>query len=435
MNADKPSPDNKNQAAPRLWRGKPVVRYHAMVKPIGPTCNLDCKYCYYLSKEGLLDFKRGQRMSDEMLEATIKQHIEGQNYKEIIFSWQGGEPTMLGLEFFEKVVAFQQKHCPKHMRCENDLQTNGTLIDDEWCAFLKEHDFLVGLSIDGPQELHDYYRKDRRGEGSFSKVMNTARLLRKHGVKFATLSCVNRLTSQHPLEVYRFLRDQVGAQRMQFIPIVEPKIFRDTAPGCWPHDAMPRLDDIRSRPGFEDSIVEDWCCDPVDFGDFLIAVFDEWLAHDLGRIYVNHFDCAVEQGMGRVSPLWVSAPMCGTEVVIEHDGSVYQCDHFVYPEFRLGNISETPLGEMAISKRQESFAYAKDALLPEYCRQCPYEWACVGECPKNRFLRTPDGQPGLNYLCKGLKKYFAHIDPHVQRIARQLGAEKVLGAVSTGGHN
>ncbi len=416
---------------PSLFRGKPVVRMHAMVKPTGPLCNLDCSYCYYRSKEDLLSTDKRWRISDEVLEEHIRQYIEGQNYKEVIFSWQGGEPTLLGLEFFRKVIALEKKYAPSYLRCENDLQTNGLLLDDEWCHFLKDNNFLVGLSIDGPRELHDSYRKDKKGKGSFDGVFRAARLLRKQGVRFATLSCVNRITGRYPLEVYRFLRDEIGSERMQFIPIVEPKTFRTVAPQSWPPESMPLLDDPRARPGHPDSVVADWCVDPEEYGDFLITIFDEWRQKDLGRIYVNFFDCAVEQWMGRISPLCVFGPICGKGVAVEHDGSVYSCDHYVYPEYRLGNIFERPLIELQLSRRQEQFGYAKDFMLPGRCRACPYLFACAGECPKNRFIRTPEGEPGLNYLCRGLRRYFTHIDPHLQRIVRQLGYEPVNGGIRT----
>jgi uncharacterized protein len=257
--------------------------------------------------------------------------------------------------------------------------------------------------------------------------MDSVRLLHKYQVPFVTLSCVNRKTALRPLKVYRFLRDKVGAKRMQFIPIVEPKEFRTEAPGFWSPKGIVRQDDPRSRPGHEESIVEDWCVDPYDWGHFLSTVFDEWMARDLGDVYVNLFDSAVEQWMGRVSPLCIFGPMCGKGIAVEHDGSVFSCDHYVYPEYRLGNIMQEPLLDMAMSKRQESFGYAKEGKLPNCCRECDYQFACFGECPKNRFLMTSEGEPGLNYLCRGFKRYFSHIDPHVQRIARQLGAEKVMG--------
>ena len=413
-----------------MYRGKPVVRMHAMVKPTGPICNLNCDYCYYLSKQHLLNKTNGWRMSDEVLESFIRQYIEDQNYQEVVFSWQGGEPTLLGLDFFKRVVALEKKYCPSHMRCENDLQTNGTLIDDEWCVFLKENNFLVGLSIDGPRELHDQYRKDTHGKGSFDHVYRASKLLRKHKVNFATLSCVNRLTAQHPLEVYRFLRDDVRSPRMQFIPIVEPKKFRTVAPQRWAPTDMPIMGSPAALPGTPDSVVEDWCVDPDDFGDFLCAIFDEWYKKDLGKVYVHYFEAAVEVWMGRVSPLCTQGPMCGKGVALEHDGTVYTCDHYVYPEYRLGNIMDQPLRDLVLAEEQEFFGTNKERTLPGYCRDCAYEFACFGECPKNRFIRSPYGEKGLNYLCSGWKRFFAHIDPYIQTIVRRLGHEPIARVVS-----
>jgi uncharacterized protein len=405
-----------------------------MVKPIGPTCNLNCDYCYYLSKQGLLDIKPGARMSDEVLESFIRQYIEQQNFKEVVFSWQGGEPTLLGLDFFKKVVELEKKYCPKHKRVENDLQTNGTLLDDEWCGFLADEGFFVGLSVDGPKELHDAYRTDKSGRGSFDRVLTASRLLRKHGTRFATLSCVNRKTGQQPLQVYRFLRDQIGAKRMQFIPIVEPKVFRDTAPQRWPAESQPPLGSSAAKPGTADSVVEDWCVDPDDWGEFLCAVFDEWYRKDLGKIYVHYFDAAVETWMGRVNPLCTLAPMCGKGLAIEQDGTVYACDHYVYPEYAAGNIRDKSIEEMAFTPAQESFGKAKEGTLPQYCRDCDYLFACFGECPKNRFIRTPGGEPGLKYLCSGWKRFFAHIDAPVRKIVQDLGqAVRISEGQGTGG--
>ena len=409
----------------RLWRGKPVRRMHVMVKPTGSLCNLDCTYCYYLSKQELLGRPEQWRISDDMLETFIRQYFEGQNHKEVVFSWQGGEPTLLGLDFFRKAVELEKKYCPPHVRCENDLQTNGTNLDHEWCEFLHEENFLVGLSIDGPKKLHDAYRRDKSGQGSFDRVLRSARLLTKHKVNFATLSCVNRLTAKHPLEVYRFLRDEIGSTRMQFIPIVEPVGFRQVAPHRWDQRLMPALGAPEARPGNPGSVVEKWSVDPDDWGDFLCRVFDEWSRKDLGDIYVQYFEAAVETWMGHISPLCTQGPLCGKGMALERDGSIYACDHYVYPEYRVGSIMEKPLEEMAYSEQQERFGKAKEGLLPEYCRRCEYEFSCYGECPKNRFIKTPDGQPGLNYLCAGWKKFFAHIDLPVQKIVRGIGASVV----------
>lgn len=417
--------DNTKIFNSQIFRGKPIQRVHVMVKPTGALCNLDCTYCYYLSKQELLGKPESWRISDEMLEAFICQYFEAQNYKEVVFSWQGGEPTLLGLDFFRKVVELEKKYCPSHVRCENDLQTNGILIDDDWCEFLHEHNFLVGLSIDGPRHLHDVHRKDKSGKGSFEKVFRAAKLLRKRKVNFATLCCVNQVTAKHPLEVYRFLRDEVKSKRIQFIPIVEPVGFQQIAPQRWNERFMPVLGSALAKPGTDGSVVEPWCVDPDDWGGFLCSIFDEWYRKDLGSIYVNYFEAAVETWMGHVSPLCSLAPMCGKGLALERDGSVYPCDHYVYPEYLAGNILDEPLSKMAFSKSQEKFGKMKEGMLPEYCRRCEYEFACFGECPKNRFIKTPEGDVGLNYLCRGWKKFFSHIDQPMQKIVRGMGESVV----------
>jgi uncharacterized protein len=409
------------QSDRRLWRGKPVKRMHVMVKPTGSLCNLNCEYCYYLSKQELLGTPEQWRINDDVLETFIRQYFEAQNCKEVVFSWQGGEPTVLGIDFFKKVVSLEEKYCPPHVRCENDLQTNGTNLDETWCGFLRENNFLVGLSLDGPKGLHDHYRKDKSGQGSFDRTFRAAKLLKKHKVNFATLSCVNRVTGKYPLDVYRFLRDDVGATRMQFIPVVESVGFRQVAPGRWDTRLLPVLGSPRAKPGTPGSVVEDWSVDPEEWGDFLCRVFDEWRRKDLGKIFVHYFDAAVETWMGHVSPLCTQSPMCGKGLALERDGALYACDHFVYPEYRIGNIMNTPLEEMVYSEGQERFGKSKEGLLPEYCRRCTYEFACFGECPKNRFIKTPDDEPGLNYLCSGWKRFFRHIDEPLQRIVRSLG--------------
>ena len=397
-------------------------RFHLMAKPIGTVCNLNCTYCYYLSKMDLLE--SNQRMAEEVLEAYIKQYIEAQDGPEIVFSWQGGEPTLLGLGFFRKAVELEVKHCPPAKRVENDLQTNGTLLDDAWCEFLRENRFLVGLSIDGPRSLHDRYRRDKRGQPTCAQTLRAARLLRKHGVQFNTLTVVNRVNAQHPLEVYRFLRKEVGATHIQFIPIVEPKGFERIAPQYWDENSLPVLGSPTARPGSQDSVVTDWSVDPEDYGTFLCAVFDEWYARDVGKAFVYLFECALGQWMGMGASLCTLATTCGQALALEHDGSVYSCDHYVYPEYRLGNIKEQHLSDLVFSPRQSAFGAAKNASLPKYCRQCPYLFACHGECPKNRLLRTPDGEPGLNYLCTGLRTYFAHIDPYMKAMGKQLGGAR-----------
>ena len=410
-----------NVAGRRLYRGKPMVRMHAMIKPIGPVCNLECDYCYYLSKQNLLSTNQGWRIDDAFLETFIAEYIQSQNSSHVVFSWQGGECTMLGLDFFRRVVELQKKHAKEGVKVENDLQTNGTLITNEWCRFLKQENFLVGLSIDGPGHIHDAHRKDNRGRGSFKKVLETARRLRSHNVRFATLTVVNELNSKKPLETYRFLRDVIKSPQMQFIPIVEPRGFEETAPQQWSDEILLKKNDPRCNPVHENSIVEPWCVEAEDYGDFLIAIFDEWYAKDFGKVFVPFFDSAVEQWMGRPSPLCIYGPICGKGLAMEHDGRVYSCDHYVYPEYELGRVGDIPLKDMAFSLRQQDFGYAKDSSLPLDCRACSYLFACSGECPKNRFLLSDSDQPGLNYLCTGLYKYFDHINLYIQEIIKNMG--------------
>ena len=398
------------------------TRFHVMAKPTGPLCNLDCSYCFYLSKENLLECSNKWRMSDEVLENFIKQYIEGQSHDEIVFSWQGGEPTLCGLEFFEKVVKLEKKYCPSGKRIENDLQTNGTLLDDQWCQFLRKNNFLIGLSIDGPKEIHDKHRLDKKGGSTFDRVFNAAMLLKKHGVPFNTLTTVNRDNAKQPLEVYRFLRDEIQPRAIQFNPVVEVKVFEDTAPPFWGSFSPPKIGNPMAEPGNDYSIVTDWSVNADDYGDFLCAIFDEWYNNDYGRTFVYNFECAVSQWMGINGVMCVFGPICGKGMAIEHDGNVYSCDHFVYPEYQLGNISTDQLGDMAMSNQQKKFGFSKPQTLPKYCKDCEFLFACNGECPKNRILCAPDGESGLNYLCGGLKKYFNHIKPYVEDITSQIQA-------------
>lgn len=388
-----------------------------MVKPIGPRCNLNCEYCFYLSKERLLQTGTGWCIPDDLLEEFIRQYIQDQEAPEIVFSWQGGEPTLLGLDFFRKVIAFEKKHSPPGKKIENDLQTNGTLLDDEWCDFLHKHGFLVGLSIDGPRDLHDAYRVDKEGVGTFDRVLAAGCLLRKHGVDFNSLTVVNRKNAREPLRVYRFLRDVLKSNRIQFIPCVEPKDFTRVGPGVRDSGILPREGTDGSRPGSPESIVTDWSVDPDDFGTFLCAIFDEWYENDIGRIFVYLFESALGQWMGLDASICCQSPRCGHGLAIEHDGSLYPCDHYVYPEYRLGNIRETSLSAMAFSLRQQEFGLAKSRSLPRQCLDCQFLFVCNGECPKNRIIRTVDGEPGLNYLCRGLRRYFSHIEPYMKKLA------------------
>ncbi len=406
--------------APQALGARARRQFHVMAKPAGSTCNLDCKYCFYLSKETLPYGPGTGRMSDETLELFIRQYIEGNTGESVVFSWQGGEPTLRGLDFFRRVVTLQKKHAKPGQSIENDLQTNGVLLDEEWADFLKEHRFLVGLSIDGPRELHDRLRVNKGGAPTFDKVMAAATLLRRHAVRFNTLTCVHRYNASRPLDVYRFLRREMGSTYIQFIPIVQKKGFETTAPHAWDPSRLPVLGSPQARPDHPDSVVTGWSVDADQYGYFLSRVFDEWRRKDLGTVLVNVFETLVAQHLGQPAQVCVFSEFCGKGVAVEHDASVYSCDHYVYPEYRLGTLQERPLAEMVFSPRQVRFGYAKSETLPRYCRECAFLKDCWGECPKNRLLRTPDGEPGLNYLCAGLKKFFKHALPEVDRIAADI---------------
>ena len=413
-------PDQPACSLPPLPQGR-AYRFHTMVKPAGALCNLDCPYCFYLHKTDLLGHGRNARMSDAMLEQHVRQYLEANTGDEVVFSWQGGEPTVMGLPFFERVVELQARYRRPGQRVENDLQTNGLLLDAEWVAFLKQHGFVVGLSIYGPAYLHDRYRPSKGGGPTHAKVMQAAARLRRASVPFAALCVVNREVAQRPLEVYRFLADEVGSWRIQFTPCVEPRTFADRAPALLPAAQMPIVGSERTRPGHPLSIVTDWSVDARDWGSFLCTVWDEWLARDFGRIHVNHFETAVAQSLGMPAQMCTSAPICGKALAVEHDGRLYSCDHFVYPEYELGRIDEVHEGDLAFSRRQVEFGTAKHDRLPTYCRECPSLKLCWGECPKNRLLRTPDGDGGLNFLCEGLKAFYARVERDMPAIRQRVG--------------
>ena len=429
MTTPNPSPSTPvdKYHAPQWLGTRAVRRFHVMAKPAGSTCNLDCTYCFYLSKQTLPGGPGSGRMDDELLERFVHDYIQSVTGDEVVFSWQGGEPTLRGLDFFRKVVALQRKHAKAGQRIENDLQTNGTLLDDDWAGFLKEHRFLVGLSIDGPREIHDRYRITKQGAPTFDAVYAAAELLRRFGVKFNTLTCVNRFNASRPLDVYRFLRRELGSTYLQFIPIVEINGFEAMAPHTWDPAQLPIVGSPQARPGHPDSVVTPWSVDPEEYGYFLSKVWDEWLARDVGKVLVNFCETLVAQHMGLPSQLCVHGETCGKGVAIEHDGSVYSCDHYVYPEYRLGNIRQRSLGDMVFSPAQVKFGYAKSETLPTYCRQCEFLSDCWGECPKNRLVRTPSGEAGLNYLCPGLKRFYAHIQrdlPQLVRGVREGGSDQ-----------
>ena len=386
--------------------GTELLRFHTMIKPSGSQCNLDCSYCFYLHKEELLEQPRRPRMSDAVLVAHIQQYIEAQTGDEVVFSWQGGEPTLMGLAFFKRVVELQNKYKKPGQKISNDLQTNGVLLDDEWCDFLKEHDFLIGISIDGPALLHDQHRLSKTGHPTHARVMQAVGLLHKHSIPFAALCVVNRDNARRPIDVYRFLRDQVKARQIQFIPGVEKKDFRVTAPGFWQAGLAPIVATPQARPGQVDAVVTDWSVDPEGWGLFLNRIWDEWFKKDIGSVFIDQFENVISMMFGHGSQKCVTAKICGKAMALEHNGDIYSCDHFVYPEYRLGNILEEHEGNQAFSKQQQHFSLNKFTSLPKYCNECVYLQLCWGNCPKDRFIRTPDGEDGLNYLCEGLKMFY-----------------------------
>lgn len=403
-----PTPSPAAPAAPvsRVARAP----FHVMTKPIGSLCNLACSYCFYLEKAHLYEKPGAMRMSPAVLEQYVRDYITAQPGPVVSFAWQGGEPTLLGLDYFRHVVELQKRHAGGKM-IENAFQTNGVLVDDEWAKFFAENQFLVGISIDGPRELHDAYRVDKGQQPTFEKVFAGLQALKRNGVEFNTLTTLHRKNAPHPREVYRFLREH-GSRFMQFIPIVERAAPADSKhKGFW----------LAAPPDFEaddfDDQVTPWSVRPVEFGNFLCGVFDEWIKQDVGTVFVQHFDSALANWTGQPAGICVFSENCGRALAVEHNGDVYSCDHYVYPEYRLGNLTQTPLAELVDSPVQARFGLAKSKTLPRYCRDCSARFACHGECPKHRFLRTPDGEPGLNYLCAGYKKFFRHIDSAMSTMA------------------
>jgi uncharacterized protein len=391
--------------------------FHVLTKPIGPICNLDCQYCFYLEKQKLYPGERKWEMPDDVLTEYIRQYIQSQPAAEIHFAWQGGEPTLLGVDYFRKVVRLQQQFA-NGKTVSNALQTNGTLLDDEWCEFLAANKFLVGLSIDGPRELHDQYRPDKGGQPTFDAVMRGLALLKKHNVEFNTLTVVNRANSQRPLEVYRFLKE-IGSRFIQFIPVVERSAAGE----------MAKLGLDLASPADAESPVTEWSVEAAQYGEFLCTIFDEWVRHDVGETFVQLFDVALENWLGLGSSLCVFAEKCGGALAIEHNGDLYSCDHYVYPQFRLGNIMNRSLGEMVRSGAQQKFGSDKLNALPRYCRECEVRFACNGECPKHRFIKTPDGEAGLNYLCAAYKRFFTHIDPYMRQMGELVSSGKEAAGI------
>jgi uncharacterized protein len=394
----------------------PITRnFHVMAKPIGPICNLDCTYCYYLEKEKLFPKGENFKMKPDVMEEYIRQYIESQNTMEVTFAWQGGEPTLLGLEYFKNIITLQKKHSGGR-KINNTLQTNGTLLDDAWCRFFKEHDFLIGLSIDGPRRLHDTYRLDKGQKPTFQRVMQGLDLLKKHKVEFNTLTVVSASNAKHPIEVYSFLKE-AGSGYIQFIPLVERLPDEATASQGLDYAEPP-------EPGQPPSPVTRWSVPSEAFGDFLINIFNEWVKQDVGKVYVQMFDVSLGIWSGHGPGLCLFLEDCGEALALEHNGDLYSCDHFVYPKYKLGNIMNESLGALVNSDPQKAFGGNKSASLPKYCLACEVRFACNGECPKHRFLMTPDGEEGLNYLCAGYKKFFNHVDPYMKKMAELMSQRK-----------
>jgi len=372
--------------------------FHVMTKPRGAICNLDCKYCYFLSKERLYPNSKF-RMSDNLLEEYIKQYIAAQQVPEVTFAWQGGEPTLMGLDFFRQAVAYQQKHNQPGLHINNTLQTNAVTLDDEWCEFFKENDFLIGVSLDGPRDLHDYYRVDKGGNPTFDKVVAGIALLKKQGVQYNSLTTVHAANAPYPLEVYQFLRDEVGTDFIQFIPIVERA----------------------NQTGYQEGTnVTNRSVLAEQYGHFLCTIFDEWVRHDVGQVFVQIFDVALAAWTGSNPGLCVFEETCGTALAMEHNGDVYSCDHYVEPDHLVGNIVDIPLRDIVVSGKQRQFGLAKRETLPQYCLDCEVRFACNGGCPKNRFIKTPAGEAGLNYLCAGYRAFFNHISEAMHVMASEL---------------
>ena len=386
---------------------------HVLAKPIGPVCDINCDYCFYLEKRALFGSTEHYRMPDEVLADYIQQYVDSQPTPVDEFVWHGGEPTLLGVDFFRKVVELQEPYRDKK-QIRNNLQTNGLHLDDEWCEFFRANDFFIGLSLDGPEDIHNRYRKDRRGRGTFERVMQAVRLLQEHEVEFNALACVGRETAYRPLDVYRFFRD-AGIRYVQFTPVVERMPGQEAADLGLSLEMPAQID--REEANTE---VTPWTVEPERYGDFLIAIYEEWVRRDVGEMFVMNFEWVLTAWLGEPSPVCIFAQQCGRAVAMEHDGSVFACDHYVYPEYRLGNVLSDNLGEMVERSVAGGFGPHKEAALPRTCRECDVRNACWGGCPKHRFTLSAEGEPGLHYLCAGYKKFFRHTRKYLQAMATLL---------------
>jgi uncharacterized protein len=399
---------------------------HVVAKPMGPVCNLACDYCFYLEKKALFGEGENYRMSDEVMRAFVEDYVISQPTPVVEFVWQGGEPTLAGLDFFKNVVK-EQKRFAGEKTIRNSLQTNGTLLTDEWCAWLKKNNFMVGISLDGPGEIHDAYRRTRAGKGSFEQVMRGLKLLQKHGVDYNVLAAVARVTAKKPLEVYSFLKSE-GIKFIQFTPVIERMPDEKSLKSGLNLAGPAHLGSAEPQ-----TPVTPWTVVPEEYGDFLIAIYEEWVRRDVGSVFVMNFEWALGAWIGNPSPVCVHAEQCGRAVAIEHNGDVYACDHFVYQPYRLGNIAGETLEHMVEKSLQKGFGIMKEIALTAWCRECPVLKACRGGCPKHRFGKTPTGEPGLHYLCKGYRKFFLHIGKYLKvmatLLANGLPASKVMDAI------
>lgn len=383
---------------------------YVMLKPAGAHCNLACKYCYYLEKNKLYPTAQRHLMSDEMLEQFTREYIEAQTMNQVLFTWHGGEPLLRPIDFYRKALSLQQKYAGGR-RIDNVIQTNGTLLTDEWCEFFAQNHWLVGISIDGPQPYHDHYRLTAAGKPSWQKVMQGIKLLKKHGVEWNAMAVVNAYNVNHPLEFYRFFKEN-GCQFLQFTPIVERQTRHEDG------RTLASLADKNEIPLSEASVT------PEQWGYFLCAIFDEWVRKDVGKIFVEIFDCTLANWMGISPGICAYSKECGHAGVMEHNGDVYSCDHFVFPEYKLGNIRDHSLIDMLYGEQQQEFSRLKHSSLPRQCKECDMEFACHGECPKNRFMKDKYGDSGLNYLCPGYYHYYQHVAPYMDYMKQELMSQR-----------
>ncbi len=386
---------------------------HVVAKPIGPICNLNCEYCFYLEKQALFGTGERYRMPDKVLSAYITNYITSQPTPVVEFVWQGGEPTLLGIDFFKRVIDLQRPFAHKKT-ITNSLQTNGTLLTVEWCQFFKTHNFIVGISLDGPKDIHDRYRHDGKGNGTFDRVMQGLSLLQKHKVEYNVLACVAHDTAKHSLDVYHFFKDE-GVEFIQFTPIVERMPDKRSNQLGLRLAGPAALDKEKSETD-----VTSWTVVPEEYGDFLIAVYEEWVRHDVGKIFVMNFEWALNAWIGNPSPVCIHAKQCGRSLVIEHNGDVYACDHCVYPQYRLGNIMIEKLSDMVEKSLRSQFGLTKETALPRWCTECEVLATCQGGCPKHRFMNTAYDETGLHYLCEGYRKFFLHTRKYLRAMAQLL---------------